>query len=251
MDKNSSNLVDIFHKVANKGWIEGVGNSWGNIGLTFENEIGKKPDSKYNPDYKDIEIKCTTRYSRYPLYLFTIAFDSSENEVIRLAEEYGYSDPDFPNKKVIFKKVTNSIVDGNKYNFFFDVNRQDKKIYLCVYSDSGRLLEKKAYITFDSLKKHLETKLDKVAFIKASMKTIEDKKFYRYYSMFLYKIKEFENFLELIERNILTITIISRISKSGIDRGRYRNKNVVFAIDKDKLDKMFDCYYKYNRDYSL
>ena len=39
--------------IANKGYVVGIGKSWGNIGLTFENEIGKLPDSKYDPDFED------------------------------------------------------------------------------------------------------------------------------------------------------------------------------------------------------
>ena len=248
MDKTSQKLADLFKEISLKGWIEGVGKSWGNIGLTFEHEIGKLPDSEYKPDFGDIEIKCSTRYSRYPVFLFTLAFDSNENEVIRLAEEYGHYDSDFKDKKVIFKQVTNAIIAGNKYNFFFDIDRNQERIYLAVYSNDGELLEREAYITFASLKKHFDTKLKKVAYINASMKMANNKKYYRYYLLNLYKTKDFETFLSLIKKNILTISIVSRISKSGEDKGRYRNKNVEFAISKDNLSKLFDCYYEYNHD---
>ena len=62
MNNNSNELISMFKDVACKGWIEGIGSSWGNIGLTFEKEINKMPDSKYTPDFKDIEIKCSSRY---------------------------------------------------------------------------------------------------------------------------------------------------------------------------------------------
>ena len=141
MDQNSEKLIKVFKSISKKGWVKSTRKGWGGVGLTFEHEIGKMPDSQYLPDYNGIELKCASRYSRYPMYLFTVAFDSNENEIIRLANEYGYSDQDYPDKKVLFRKITNAIIPGNKYNFCFRVDRNDKKIYLEVYSDDGILLE--------------------------------------------------------------------------------------------------------------
>ena len=67
-------LIDNFKKIANKKWIKSISNSFGSIGLTFEKELNKEPDALYFPDYYGTEIKCTSRYSRYPLFLFTISF---------------------------------------------------------------------------------------------------------------------------------------------------------------------------------
>ena len=75
MHENSKKLIDEFYRISQKGWIKSTSKSFGSVGLTFEKELGKSPDSLYFPDYYGIEIKCTTHYSKYPLYLFTIAFD--------------------------------------------------------------------------------------------------------------------------------------------------------------------------------
>lgn len=248
MDENSEKLVTLFHKINKKGYIKSVCNTWGSIGLTFEKEIGKVPDSTYNPDFKDIEIKCTSRFSEYPLYLFTIAFDSNENEVIRIANNYGYNDHDFPSKKVIFKKVTSIYNNNNKYIFTFDIDRNEEKVYLCVYDSLGNLLERKAYITFESLKKHITTKLNKLAYIKASTMKDGDSKYYRFYAIYLLKIKSFDTFLDLINNNTLNIEIIARVSKSGDKIGKYKCKNIVFSIFKDRIPLLFDCYYQYDYD---
>lgn len=252
MKDNSMELIELFKKIANKGWIEGVGKSWGDIGLTFEHEIGKLPDSTYNPDYKDIEIKCTSRYSRFPLFLFTLAFDGpTDSEISRLAEKYGYYDHDFCDKKVMFRKITNELNENNKYNFSFEINRKEEKIYLCVSNGKGELLEKESYITFNKLKKHLDIKMKKIAYIKASAKKIDGIKYYRYYYIGLYRLKEFDDFLKLIENDKLVITIISRISKSGVFKGRYKNKNIEFSIPKENIEELFTCYAKYNNDLFL
>lgn len=100
MNENFKELVAIFKKIARKKWIKRVTKGHGNIGLTFEKELEKKIDTNYTPDYKDIEIKCTTRFSRYPISLFSIAFDGpTDKEIIIINEKYGSFDKDFCDKK--------------------------------------------------------------------------------------------------------------------------------------------------------
>lgn len=248
MDENSKNIINKFHEIANKGWIESISNNWGSIGLTFEKEIGKKPDSSYTPDYNDIEIKCTGRYSRYPIYLFTIAFDGpSDNEITRITDTYGYRDKDFPDKKVLFERINNIISTKNGYYFKIEIDYLKKILYFCIYDLEHVLIEKTSYITFESLEEHINTKLTKIAIVHASVKK-NSKKYFRYYNLALYKIKDFETFLKLIDNNILDINIISRISKSGSSKGRYHNKNIIFSISKNNLKELFSCYYYFNYD---
>ena len=68
MTVEEKNLISEFERIASKKWIKSVSKSFGSIGLTFEHEIKKNPDAMYFPDYHGIEIKCTSRYSRYPLF---------------------------------------------------------------------------------------------------------------------------------------------------------------------------------------
>lgn len=46
------------------------------------------------------------------------------------------------------------------------------------------------------------------------------------------------------------VSLISRISKSGNDAGRYRNKNLVFQIKNENLNKLFEEIYCFNKDYN-
>ena len=92
MNESFNDLINEFNIISKKGWIPSVSNSFGSIGLTFKKEIGKKVDSLYFPDYKNIEIKCTSRFSRYPLFLFTVAFDDPTfPEIDRIVEKVGSS----------------------------------------------------------------------------------------------------------------------------------------------------------------
>lgn len=251
MDINSENLIYLFKNIEKKDWIEGSKKGWGDIGLTFEKEIGKSPDSKYTPDYKNIEIKCSTKYSRYPLYLFTISFDGpSINETARITNKYGYYDKEYTSKKILYKKIQNYISDDNKYNFKFEINREEERIYLSIYDSNYTLVEKKAYITFSNIKEHLYTKLNKLAIVKAQMKKINAQKYYHYYNMCLYELKSFNTFLSLIEENMLEIWFVSGIRRSGDRQGEQRNNNLAFSIKKENIDKLFTCYYNSKNDNS-
>lgn len=103
MDNETKILINEFKKIARKRWIKCSSNQYNNIGLVFESELKKQPDSMFFPDYYGIELKCTSRYSRYPLYLFTLAFDGPTfPEINRIVEKYGDYDKDFKDKKVLF-----------------------------------------------------------------------------------------------------------------------------------------------------
>lgn len=251
MDDNSKKLINQFHLIADKGWIPSINDNWGSVGLTFEHLLDKKADSKYKPDYYDIEIKCSGRYSRYPLFLFTIAFDGPGNdEITRITEKYGYCDKDFPLKKVLFEKVSvdESYFNGRSNTFKLKVERVEKRIYLCVFDIDGNLIEKESYVEFASLKEHLECKLKKMALIYASKRNENKKDFFRYYKIVMYYLRSFDIFIDLVEKGVVDVRIISRLNKSGNDIGRYRNKNLVFSIAKRDINQLFQSYYHYDYD---
>ena len=90
--------------------------------------------------------------------------------------------------------------------------------------------------------------MNNLALIYASKKKINDEDFFRYYRLSIYKLKSFDTFVNLLNDGYINVSLISRISKSGIDKGRYRNKNLVFHIRKDHIEKLFDKIYSYNYD---
>lgn len=243
MQENSRKLINEFIRISKKGWIKSVSKSIGSVGLTFEKELGKKPDSMYFPDYYGTEIKCTTYYSKYPLFLFTLAFDGPTfPEINRIVEKYGYYDKDYKDKKVLFEKLScaNYTIVNDKYKFKLEIDDKEDKLYLCIYNLYDELLEKKSFVYFESIKNHLLLKLNKLAIIYAFKKKIDKEDYFRYYKIDIYNIRSFETFLKLLKEGEIEVTLISRISKSGIDAGRYRNKNLVFHIKKEKISLLFN-----------
>lgn len=243
LDNNTKKLINEFHKIARKRWIKSVSKSFGAIGLTFERELNKAPDSTFLPDYYGTEIKSTSRYSRYPIFLFTVAFDDPTfPEINRIVEKYGYYDKDYKDKKVLFEKLNCQMkcTVNNKYKFKLEVDQEAEKMFLCVYDLKNKLIERKSYIYLETIKKHLTVKLNRLAIVHASTKTIEEEKQFRYYKLEIYNLISYENFIDMLNKGFIDVSLIARISKSGIDTGRYRNKNLVFQIKKDRINKLFE-----------
>ena len=75
MENNCKELLEKFKNISKQRWIKGLNNYTNSAGLTFEALLNKKSDSMFFPDFKGIEIKATQRFSRYPITLFSKAFD--------------------------------------------------------------------------------------------------------------------------------------------------------------------------------
>jgi len=111
-----------------------------------------------------------------------------------------------------------------------------------------QLIEEKSYIEFETIKSRLELKLTKLAVVYASKKLINNDIYFRYYLITLYKLKSFEKFIELLEKGYIKVEIIGRVSRSGENAGRQRNKNLVFSISKENLELLFEKIVEYNSD---
>ena len=256
MDLNVKNLVKNFHAIARKKWIKGAyaNNNIGNAGLTFEKELNKEPDNTYFPDYEGIEIKCTTRYSDFPLFLFSASFDGPNYpEINRLIEKYGYYDVDFPDKKVLFEDINyiSKHIVNDKWIFRLEIDKNEDKLYLCVYDLNNKLVERESFVYLQTLYDHLILKLKTLAVIKASKKIIDGEKYFRYYELSIYNIISFDKFLELLEKRIIHVSLVGRISKSGERYGKYRNKNLEFKIKKENIELLFEKFYYYNYDSNI
>lgn len=259
MESNKDKLIEKFKEIANKKYIEGVNRSDGAIGNTFEKELGKVNDSMFFPDYEGIEIKCTGRFSNYPVTLFGVTFDGPTfPEIYRLIEKYGLPDKDYPEKKVIFAHISYDSYEflyNDNYIFKLDIDLSQEKIYLQVYDKYHNLIERESFVYLWSIYNHINTKLNYLALVFASKKKMFDKNYYRYYKMMIYRLKSYDNFLEQIKKGTFDIRIIARLTKFGNDTSRYRNKGLVFALKKELFDRVFNleyvCDFDSNQEYYL
>lgn len=189
------------------------------------------------PDYEGIEVKCTQRFSRYNISLFSLSFDGPElYESNYLLEKYGMNDNIFKeNKKLIVTlKLDKKVLVYDKYYFELKINYEEKKMYIKIYDINMNHLEDRAFIYFDSLEKRLNVKLSKLALFYASKKKVDNNLFFRYYKLECYKFKEIKSFLESLENGDVSAALILRFSRSKETLGKNRNKNIQFSIKKNR-----------------
>lgn len=248
MSEEFKKLICKFKEISRMRYIKGINNNLFNAaGLTFESMLGKKADSMFFPDYDGIEIKCTQRYSRYPIGLFSLSFDGPELfETNYLLQKYGYRDYIFFGyKKLIANlKYHEKIYVGNKY-FELDIDEDNKRIQINIYNKKHVLLEQRGFIDFNTIKSRLEVKLSNLCLVYASKKKIENNLYFRYYKIECYTLKDFDSFIELIKEDKIKLSIILRFSRNIETLGKNKNKGVTFAIEKDCVDKLFNKIYNY------
>lgn len=244
LNNDFKSIINQFNIISNKGWIKAINGSLGAIGLTFEHEINKEPDTDFFPDFKSLEIKCLGRYSRYPIGLFACSFDGpGDNEINRLAQDYGYYDSTFTDKKILYAPLRFNQYSVVKDSFIFKLEYSCDKIYLCVYDLNYNLIEKKSYVLINTLYAHFMIKLQNLALIRASKKIINDVKHFRYYKISLYKLISFDSFIDLLKKDIITVNLVCRLSKSGYKIGQYSNQSLVFQIKPYDLTKLYNLIY--------
>lgn len=249
MSNNMLNLLSKFTNISNKGWIKGINNKKNSVGLTFEHLLQKNPDSDIFPDYRDIEIKCSQRYSYFPIHLFDKAFDGPNVfETNEILEKYGSRYEFITDKKYLKVKflIDEDVLVNDKYLFRLNVSDNDKRIYINIYNKNKELLDR-PYIDFDSIKNHLLIKLSNLAFVYASKKELDYDKYFRYYSISFFELKNFETFIDLIKSGIITLDLECRVSLSK-DYGKQKNKGIEFKLSKDKIDMLFNRILDYDAD---
>lgn len=230
-----------FNKIKNNGWILSQGNGNGAGGITFEKLLNIQTNNFEIPDFKDIELK--VKYSNKEKYisLFNATPDSFLYEIKRINDEYGYSDKDFPNYN-IFQTSVYSKLKINKFNnlyFKLYINYKENVIELNVYDSNLNLIDNKTSWSFNMLKEKLERKLNKIAIIYAEKTIINGKLYFKYNTIKYYKLKSFNNFLELINRNKIRVCFSIGIYKYGKKFGQLYNHGTKFCINKYEIEKLF------------
>lgn len=250
MDEKQNIMIEKFKEIANKKWIKGVNLSTNSVGLTFESILNKNPDSMYFPDYNGIEIKCSQRFSRYPIKLFSLAFDGPRlYEMNRILQEYGKKDAIYKDKKQL-----QGVIYVNKYekinnNYFkLKIDKEHNKLIIGIYDLNYKRIEEITYIDFETIKSRLELKLSNLAIVYASKKIVDNELYFRYYLITIYKLKSFETFIKLLENDYIKVEIIGRIARSGDEKGRQRNKNLVFSLPKACINLLYEKVIEYNSD---
>ncbi len=241
MIDNILKLEKEFERIKNKGYVMATRGGSTGIGKTFEDLIGKKEDQESNPDYLGIEIKTKRSYSKAYTTLFNMILEGRDEVSKYLKDNYGYPDMILKNKKVLQVSVwaNEPNLIANKYLFKLKVDKVKRKIYLVIYDKNLEVLESQLFWDMDKLKQRLENKLTYLAFVKAWPNKINGVNYYKYYKLEIYRLTNFDNFINLLDKGIIRVTFKIGVFRRGSRIGEVHDRGTSFEIKEEDLDKLF------------
>lgn len=245
MENTIKKLKKEFDRIAKKGYIRGIYNNSASIGRTFENELKLPRNTMEIPDYEGVEIKTRRTYSKSYITLFTAIPDGDRpQEIERLKNAYGYPYKKDKRYKTLYANIYGNIktFGGVKYQYKLDVDRKNKKIYLCVYDRFNNLIEREVYWSFMYLESKIMLKLQILAVVNAWPKQIDGWNYFRYHRIEFYLFKDFEVFLRLIEDGVIRITFKVDIHKDEEHYGQTYDHGCSFDIQEKDIVKLYDRY---------
>lgn len=231
-----------FYKIQCKNWILSKSNGTGAAGRTFEILLNKKADKLSLPDYQGIEIKTQSEISQYRIGLFSAAFDNKPLEMERLLKIGGYPDKKHPEFNVfhidVFGNHKKKVGYGNSYQL--KVDHKSKVIRLYIYNKYYKLIDNQMSWSFELLQSRLNHKLQYLAYIPVRKWICDGKTYFKYLNLFIYKLKNFDVFLHLVEIGVISVNFKIDYIKSGEFYGQIYNHGATFEIKKEDLDKLFE-----------
>ena len=241
--KELEDLKQEFSRIKNMGYVKSTREGVTGVGKTFEDLIGKAEDTKGIPDYHGIEIKTRLGYSKS----YTTLFNSTPEgklETQRLCKEYGYPDKILKDKKILNISITKTpTIVANKYHFNLKIDYEKQRLILIIKDRYGHLLEDRVYWNFKTLKEKLNTKLQYVALINAWPTTRNNIKYYKYYKINFYKLKSFEKFIELIDKDIIRISLKIGVYREGLKKGLPHDRGTSFELKALDFCELFEHVY--------
>ena len=235
MEKEINKLKQLFKAIKNEGWIKSKRKGPTGIGYTFECLINKEEDALPMPDFNGIEIKTIRSRSRRKIHLFSLVPDGHcEEPIKRIINKLGYTTKDNLKKRCYVE------VYGNKYTqlgYYKRIKLKDnpdlKRIELIGINASNNSLCLNVSWSYDKLKERIESKTSTLAVIKADNKEIKGEEYFLYEKINFYKLKNFDNFIELINNGMIKVNI--KIEEE------YCNSH---GIDFSILDKNIEMLYE-------
>ena len=230
-----------FEEIKKLNWVETKRDGTSGIGYTFEQLLGKEEEQFPIPDYGTIEIKTRYRNSIENIGLFTAAPDGDYLfSTKKMYDEYGFPDSKNHDWKVFYARIGSKFrYAGRNNQFKLYVDKEHKQIRIITVNRIGEILDTEVSWTFDILKRKIENKLKYLAVIKADSKFINGKQYFKYYSITFFMIKSFDTFVNLIEKDIINVTFMVGVYRTGPKKGSMYNHGVRVDISENDLDKLF------------
>ncbi len=237
MEENIQILKEKFQEIKNKDLHKSLRRGSTGIGYTFEYLLGKKEDNASSPDFNGIEIKTQLGYTKKAFTLFCLS-PSNKNAIKYIFEHYSY-----PGKNNNFKVFRGqayyklNYLSTRQYIFKLKINYSLERIELVVINRYLELVDNSIYWTFAQIKERLYTKLNYLAYIKGYPYTKKEEIYYKYTSMHIYKLKSFEHFLKLIEKDLIYVAFNISCQQN---EDYLNDRGTAFKLEHDHIEELFD-----------
>ena len=171
-----SAVIDSFNAIKEKGWIKSC----------------DKDDDFYFPICDDINIKCTSKNNRYPIWLLSLNHG--------LEEKYFNDD----------------------YDFSIETDRFSHTLKLIVYQNNVVVL-RKPLIDLQEFEDHLNKRFECLGLVYLENKTRNKIEYFRYSQLRIYRFRGSNMFLKLLNDHTISIklnknSIVFNISKRDIEK---------------------------------
>lgn len=247
MNEQIELLKEKFESIKNLGLIRSMRSGPTGVGYTFESLIGKAEDQSYTPDFHGIEIKTKIGYSESPITLFNLTpkaiNDFNMTKLLRLC---GYPDKKYKYYKSFKGDVycAKILPIGNSGNYFnLIINDITKKVVMFIFRKDATVLNDDIYWNFYDLEERLTTKLNILAVVTAYRHVIKGITYYKYIRLELYKLKDFNTFIDLLKSSYIYITFNIDTYKTGRKKGQTHDHGTAFRIKRKNLEKLFTKIY--------
>ena len=241
------NLEEKLIKIREQGWIDSVSINENNdnaVGLTLEKEFGIKPNSSQKADYfGEIEFKTKRRRSSTKDTLFSVVPDwdlcikknnsQINGELTRLKSKYFLVEHGIASSKHIGYKTLYVTVSSqpNAQGMFLEKN-DNKKILFQYFNNR----ESACVWQYVKLKERFIKKHNRTVWIKADNRIKDNKVQFRYNSFQYSEKPSFNQFIELIPLNVITLDWTHRCLP---DLTNYNDHGFLFRIKPEYRSMLF------------
>ena len=230
-DDPLSELLGMFDKVRNQGWIDSLREGTTGIGYTFETLLGIKENNDQKADFKGIEIKCkatkdgnTGNSTKINLFQAVPKWNlkATAKELVRILGRQGDDG--------LYKCYSQVTATPNNLDLLLEVLGAKSKI------DLRKNLDALGYWTFGQLEKRLTEKHSRAVFVKAKNRIMKGKSQYSYEELVYCDKPSIERFVDLVEKR----NIVFEFTMSEKPNGTVRNHGYPWRLIRaDFLDQLF------------
>lgn len=243
MQNSINELKKEFNKIKNIPLNKSLRSGTTGLGYTFETLLNKKEDTSYLPDFKGIEIKTQLGYTKSALTLFTLTPKKENDRSTKyILENFGY--PDKNNKK--FKTFKGNVyynqnnLIANKYIFKSKLDLNNNLLKLVILDNEFKIINDSIYWNLSDIKERIYTKLNYLAYIKDYPYKINNETYYKYTSLNIYKLRDFDTFLDLLKKDIIIIKFNISIFNNEKRYGQIQDRGTAFLIKNTNLNDLFE-----------